>query len=1193
MIGLTPHQQTALDTKGNLALTANAGSGKTFVLARKYLSVLMNEGIDVSNVAAITFTEKAASELYYKISVLIDESIKSTNQNEERKRLEKIRRQLVSANISTIHSFCIDILRQFPVEAELDARFVPIDENLSNDLIEISVEEIIKTGFDDELVRDELKNLIRIFNSRSRLQTEIVKLIKNRKNVFAIQEKIYNQDIDGITASFENNFYIYFELIWERLKKDFLEELIKVNSIILNNEAENDIAIKIKAEIDKLKSEEKVEEIIISLKEIKTLGFTKTGEIRSQGYFKAKFRESVVYDFDTLKSNMNALSKFEFSEEHKIDEENLAKFGISILRFFNQALKNYSDKKRTEGFLDFEDILLHTKILLQNELVKKSLSDKFKFIMVDEFQDTNEIQYQIFLPILDYLNNGELFIVGDEKQSIYKFRDAEIEIFNQTRENIKTASGENNLLNLPDSFRMSPAICTFTNYLFRKTFLDPFRLFGEVSNTDLVCARNDDVKGKVAFLISRISDYSKNVSESALVANKILEIIGEGNYNWKDICILVRKRKNFDDLEKEFLKQSIPYTIIGGRGFYQRQTISDIYNYLSFLIDENNSSALVGILRSPFFSVSDAKLFEISLQEGSSFWKKFTSFVRERNEFIKVYKILRENINLSNSIELPTLLKKILSDINYLGIISSRIDGAQESANLDKLISIARNFNSKGFRNLFDFINYLKDSISGLEDEAQATFANNLDSVQLMTIHQSKGLEFPIVFIYKSSEGGLSNILKSGQIQIDKSFGLLAKLPRNNNFLEDYHSAPIVSVYNFLEMRKNLAELKRLLYVAITRAKDELYISTEIKENKKNSEDSFISLIDSVLDYKLDDNEIFIKDKLEYLVKKNNTYFSKSEMFELNIPLISNSIEINDIKNRKEKIISDIILELGGIKATERGEIISASKVSIYSQCPLKYFLTYEYGFSKLNYELLKHRNKQKNSKSYNFFEDVNEIDDEEFDVVENNSDNFSSADFGSIIHQILEKEIENNELTNYLNKLKKEETASALSDDIINKIKDDLGKFYKSSVYNHLKNIKNFKNEFEIYVKETGYYLHGILDKIAINDKKIEIYDYKTDEVEESEVKKRADYYLMQLKFYLYIASKLFKGFDIFEGTLIFIKQPEIPFKICFNKNEVKGLHMEIEKVIDSLRQKKGDKNYNHCLTCVFSGFTKNCIVK
>ena len=195
MSKLTPHQTAALNTEGHLALTANAGSGKTFVLARKYLDALIKDNLEISSIAAITFTEKAASELYLKISILIDEKLAESNEISDRKRLEKIRRQLVSANISTIHSFCISILRDYPVEAQLDARFVPIDEKLSEELIELSVEEMIRASFDDDLINEDLKYLVRIFASKTKLQNQLVELIQNRKNVFTVKENIYSEDV--------------------------------------------------------------------------------------------------------------------------------------------------------------------------------------------------------------------------------------------------------------------------------------------------------------------------------------------------------------------------------------------------------------------------------------------------------------------------------------------------------------------------------------------------------------------------------------------------------------------------------------------------------------------------------------------------------------------------------------------------------------------------------------------------------------------------------------------------------------------------------------------------------------------------------------------------------------------------------------------------------------------------------------
>jgi ATP-dependent helicase/nuclease subunit A len=1191
MSELTPHQQKALTTSGHLALTANAGSGKTFVLARKYLSILLKENIDVYNVAAITFTEKAASELYYKIALLIDDKLNSSLINSEKKKLEKIRRQLVSANISTIHSFCIDILKQYPVEAQLDARFIPIDENLSNELIEISVDEMIRSAFEDELVIEDLKYLIRIFSSKSKLVAEVVKLIQDRKNVFTVKENIYSKNEEEIKRYFSEMFSDYFLQIWNKHKDVFLKNISHINSVVLDSDSGNKVANELTGLLINLKIEKNLMAILRLINQIKLLAFTERINIRKRGYLKSELGELVPKEIIAVEYLMSSLSKFEVTDDDQRADQQLTKFGLIILNFFDQALMIYERKKKYDGFIDFEDILLHTKILLQNKDVQRSLSGKYKYIMVDEFQDTNEIQYQIFLPILDYLKNGELFIVGDEKQSIYKFRDAEIEIFNITRDNIKIEAGEKNLLNLPDSFRMTPAICTFTNYIFKKLFSNPDNLYGEVPNTELVCARSDKINGKVELLISKDNETDNKIDEAEFVANKILAILENGVYTWKDISILVRKRKNFDELEKSFLKNDIPYSIVGGRGFYQRQTISDVYNYLSFLIDENNSSALVGILRSPFFSISDSILFEISLQKGNSYWNKFKSYVKEKNQFSNIITILEENIGLSDSLELSQLLKKLVTDQNYVAILTSREDGSQELANLDKLISIARDFNSKGFRNLYDFISYLKESISGLEDEAQAAFNLEKDAVKLMTIHQSKGLEFPVVFLFKTAEKSLSGSIKSKEIQIDKKFGVLAKLPRNENYLEEYEMAPIISLHNFLEERKNLAELKRLLYVAITRAKDEIYISATIDENKSFINDSFISLLSIGLDDQFMNDKIVIKDNLDYLIEVNGKYKTKSKISEIVIPIRFQTDSLKPLVKQNSLPPENFEIEIHKIASQEKGEIISSSKVSIYSQCPLKYFLTYEYGYAKLNSsEISKNLisdNDYLNAMDFNL-EDENSLSDEQNEIV-----SFSSTDYGKLLHGVLEKETPLENINDYL----LEENYLGVNNFGINnylleKLKSDLSGYFKSAIYQKFSQFIDYKNEFEIYIKDEDYFLHGILDKIVFNGKKIIVLDYKTDNIKEKDVVKRAEYYLMQLKFYLYIASKLFKGFDIYEGYLVFIKHPEHPVQIDYNSKTIKKLNSEVKSIIASLRKRSREKNYAHCQMCPYSGFSKKCIV-
>ncbi len=403
MSKLTPHQELALTTTGHMALTANAGSGKTFVLARKYLEALTKDNLEISSVAAITFTEKAASELYQKISILIDEKIGESKSIPEKKQLETIRRQLVSANISTIHSFCIRILREYPIEAQLDARFIPIDENLSEELIELSVEEMIRASFENELVNEDLKYLIRIFSSKIKLQGQIVKLIKNRKNVFTVKDKIYTLDENRIAEFFFEEFSKNFFIIWNKQKKIFIEKLGLINSSVKVLDPKNTTSVDVEYKMENLKTETEIIQILKLLSEIKTLAFTNDFTIRKRGYLKNEAANTVTNEISAAEELMKILFSFQIPENHKEIEIELAKFGKTLLTFFEFALNIYESKKTNEGFIDYEDILLHAKLLLENKDVQKAISDKYKFIMVDEFQDTNEIQYQIFLPILDYL----------------------------------------------------------------------------------------------------------------------------------------------------------------------------------------------------------------------------------------------------------------------------------------------------------------------------------------------------------------------------------------------------------------------------------------------------------------------------------------------------------------------------------------------------------------------------------------------------------------------------------------------------------------------------------------------------------------------------------------------------------------------------------------------------------------------
>lgn len=1185
MTVLTPHQSKALEFNNHLSLTANAGSGKTFVLARRYLNAALTPGVSLSNIAAITFTDKAAGELYNKIVKLVADQIQITDSVELKNRLERIRRQLVSANISTIHSFCISILREFPVEAGLDARFIPIDEQISEELIELSIEESLKILIDSTTESEKVKYLIRILGSKSRLEGELFSLIKQRKNLLYIKELIYNKNESEIIKFLTDQFDKYFIQIWECYKTNLVSSIVKINETVLNNTGGNEIAISVHQLVKELKKSNKSFDVIRLLTEISNFILTKSGTLRIQGYLSNNLRRGLERDILYAQTGLIELSRIEYSQNSDTLLRDLVKFSKTILDIFEDTLKNYQSRKNSEGYLDYEDILLYTKEILKQHNVQKSLSEKFRFILVDEYQDTNEIQYEIFLPILDYLKLGNLFIVGDEKQSIYMFRDAELEIFNRTKKDISTKAGKDSLLELPDSFRMAPEICLFTNKLFGNLFRYPNELFNEVQNTDIVCARSDKKPGKVEIILSDPKD-EKSLPEAELVARRIIELSISG-VQFKDIAVLVRKRKSFSDLETVFIKKRIPFSIIGGRGFYQRQTVSDIYNYLSFLSNNGNSVALTGVLRSPFFNISDATLLDISLQNGNTFWQKFISYSENNDRIIIIKDILQENLLLASSLELTSLLRKILTDTEYLTIISSRVDGAQELANIDKLLNISRSFSLKGFRNLYDFIDYLSDAINGIEDESQAALSSDNNAVQMMTLHQAKGLEFPVVILFNTHESSQKTIIRSRQISVSKKFGLLTKLPLNEDYLSEYHTTPLNGLFNFIEEKKRIAELKRLLYVGVTRAMDHLIITGELAEDQNYKGDSFLHLITTGLGINLKSDKHFISGELEFLVNKNSRYANERKGLALEIP-IQYYIDIDEhsILESVNKI-NQLELNIEQLEPPLEKDIISATKVAVYSQCPVKYMLTYEYGFGFINSVFKQNKNS------------FTELESQYSDKSENSDNgsseiNILSTSKGTLIHYLLEKNFQNAEVVDEINKYLIKE---GLSGDQLKKstesIVNDYRMFTNSDIYRTINSYKNHRNEFRIYLNDEGIFLYGIPDKIVLSDDQLILVDYKTDDISKDEIEKRADNYQIQLKFYMFLAQKLFSDYNSFRLILIFIKHPDKPVIKNYNTEEFFLVKREISDIIKGIIQKNFWKNTDHCGICVYSDRSKKCILK
>jgi len=1170
MFDLTPQQKEAFDYKNHISLTANAGSGKTFVLSKRFVEILLNEKIDLSSIVAITFTDKAAGELNKKIAREIDERILSEENSGKHRKLEEIRRQLVSANISTIHSFCINILREFSPEAEIDPNFSVIDQSTANEIFQLCVEDSINTNIKNPESSEELKYIIRYFGSKKAFIAQLENSLNQKNTIDQISRKLYLRSENEIANFFRQEFETVFDQIFSAKILEVITILRIINDFVLKQNKFNKHALETEYILNHFTAHLSSVSKIIFLKQFVGSVLTKEYTVRKSGYL-SKGREEYQDQVETINLLFQELLPFFSFEEGNKHEIELARIGKAYLKIFNSTNKLYTDRKKQKGYLDFEDLLIFTQQVLQREEVQTYLREKFRYIMIDEYQDTNELQYEIFMPILDNLRSGNLFVVGDEKQSIYMFRNAELEVFNKTKKEIYGTEKTGRLLSLPHSFRMAPALALFINKIFSNLFNNPDKFFNEVEHNELVCAKDENEIGKVELLLSKADT---EIKECDLVAEKISKLINDNEVGLKDIAILCRKRDSFAELEKVFVKKNIPYSIVGGKGFYQRQTIYDIYNYLSFLLKHENNSALIGILRSPFFNISDLQLYKISLEEGNTFYEKLRNSSENNSELKEVINRLNENLRIASSTEIYSLIRKILLESGYWAVIASKRNSSQEIANVEKLLLLARAFTKKSFKNLYDFTVSMRESIEDHEDEGQAQVTRDENSVKILTIHQAKGLEFKTVFLYNCNDTVKDSSVKSKSLICDKNYGVIAKVPTDGNYFNKYDTAPIVSLYNYIIYRKNLAEIKRLLYVGLTRAKNYLFISAELKKEEPNK-NSFLYLILKGLDADYSVKELNLSSEVQFMKLMNGEYKFYNKAVSLNVPIIREIEKVISIELKEKSALEEKIILTQKIYDRPKREIISATKISMFTQCPVKYQLTYELGFSTI-YDLVKER-----------------INDFEFNQIEDDELRQYAQLKGKLIHTVLKEEVSREELSNYLTThLSLESFSNDLQrNDFQISLLKEIEKYYDSNTYQMISKNDNYKNEFEVYCEENEHYLYGIIDKLIIEKDKLIIIDYKTDNISYDQLSSRAESYIPQLTFYAYVLSKLYKSIKNFQFRLVFLKHADELIVKNIDRTDLDKYNGELNESIRKIYNCDYKPNLHHCSSCHYALEGNKCI--
>ena len=834
---LTRSQQEALNIEKHVCVTAGAGSGKTTVLVERYLKILREGNVTPREIVAITFTEKAAAEM--KDRIIKEMSGETGNGTAgQSNSLQHFRDEMNAAYISTIHAFCARILREFPFQADVPANFSilqGIDQRLS---LQKTLEKTLKTIATDEEDehRPELERLLQRYGGQQRLVDFFSDLVERRDTLERLMQDIYGHPDDTqIRRDLERQ--IREQLMSTIDIAKFIQCLNTVLEVARGSRAEEvtNLIQQLEQQHDHAPDSPEIPNL---LRQIANLITTASNSIAKRDFLGSRVRTTdIETEIAFLVSTATSIEVVPTLQDDGImtDDDFLIGTTRDLLILYKRTLKDYQNTKLSQSILDFNDLQLKTRDLLRNyEDIRQELIKRHKFFMVDEYQDTNELQYDLVMLLTNELKSANLFIVGDPKQSIYAFRGADVRVFDRTRQEIDDNGGLS--ISLKENFRSLRAPIAFTNYFFSRLMADENENEFEVPYESLIKARPTKTDGTVEILLGQ------DVDEYALIARHIQNMKRNADTVWVrgenggeierpiaygDIAILIRSRTHLPDIEHALLEAGIPYLTTGGIGFYQRQEIYDIWNYLNFLsTPAEHQTSLVGVLRGPAFGISDTELYEISRQEDAGFWDKAQNYQTPSEHLRNAIAILQKHIQIAHRTPVNRLIGTIVNQTGMIGTLKTGKQGTQRWANYQKLLDLARNFDGDESRQMLPhFIEFLDTLITEEPREGQAPVEASSGAVQIMTIHAAKGKEFPIVMLPCLNRRGRTD----SEPFIDETLGIGFRPLKPDEGYRKTEPEIIVHIKN-RSSEKETAENKRIFYVGATRACDRLILSGTLSD---------------------------------------------------------------------------------------------------------------------------------------------------------------------------------------------------------------------------------------------------------------------------------------------------------------------------------------------------------------------------
>lgn len=858
----TPEQHDAIHIQDkNLLVVAGAGSGKTRVLVERYIQLLANHpDWPIGALVAITFTREAAFEMRQRLRLELEQRAQAADGERWARRLA----QMDSARIDTIHGLCADILRANAAQAGVDPKFEVLDETEAAILL-------------DEVVADVLAALepppARLFAIYDAYRIDET----------LRQMSLVNGDYPALELDAEALFQLWTEQ-WAKLVREERRRLldseqaaaVEAIDYLPAKDKLTDLAIMYLDQLRRLRAVDLEAEKAIQVLQT----WRKTGAVGNKGSAKAwgskDAKDEVARALRDLRDRIKQALETIGEPPGELDRRTAEALPLWH-ELLSLARRAYRQRKAADARLDFDDLeRLAAELLRDPALRQRYRGAEFKHLLVDEFQDTNAAQWQIIQSLADVHSAGTLFAVGDPKQSIYQFRGADVSVFNQVRARIGQLEACRELP-LSTSFRSHRALVEQFNALFADILIpgddSPAQAY-EVAFDQPMRAFRADSPAAPALELQLLDYYQRDEAgeylrgkngrkirypaedmrrwEAYEIASRIKAMIAEARpvydkdsrswrgIDYRDVTLLFQSMLNVTLYEEVFKSQEIPYLTVAGRGYYDRQEVWDMLDLLRCLHNPADDLSLASALRSPLFAFSDDLLFALRLLrdedgETPSLWsalhitaKRPVPGVVERDLQSLQYAldVLTDLGRLSGRITISELLRLALAKTNYLAILTGLPDGARRRGNIEKLLQLAE---SSGKITLGKFTQYLDDLTAREVREGEALLEAG-NALRLMTVHASKGLEFPLVVLADASwerGGGDAPLLLA-----DREHGLSCQL--YDAATNEYQKGFAHQRNARLQSLKEAAERKRLLYVAATRAQDYLLISGQVTLGKQD-----------------------------------------------------------------------------------------------------------------------------------------------------------------------------------------------------------------------------------------------------------------------------------------------------------------------------------------------------------------------